>query len=84
VAPPGRVGAAQVVRGDYRDAGAFAGGGEVAADVAEELGATPRQIQSWLEHLRQASFEFSFFRRAAFAQIAGPSSQLRELGVSGA
>jgi hypothetical protein len=46
--------------------------------AAEELGATPRQIQAWLEHLRQASFEFSFFRRAAFGQVARVSSQLGE------
>jgi hypothetical protein len=33
VAPPGRVGAAQVVWRDDRDAGALARGGEVTADV---------------------------------------------------
>lgn len=50
------------------------------ARAAEELGATPRQIRAWLEHLRQASFEFSFFRREAFGQVTRPPFQLGEVG----
>jgi adenosine deaminase len=40
--------------------------------AAEELGATPRQIQAWLEHLRQASCQFSFFPRDAFKPLSSP------------
>lgn len=36
------------------------------ARAAEELGATHRQIQAWLEHLRRSGIDFSFLPRESF------------------
>ena len=43
------------------------------ARAAEELGASQRQVQTWLEHLREAGIRYSFFPRDSFVDpsVAG-------------